>query len=125
MGRTGMAARAIWVSLAPAFLAQSITDVLRDPAVATVVGIVGAAIGVVGTAVAIVSVRVARRSTKPVWRMRTATLIDRRVVSLVPLKILHNDQALVALSLTRIALWNAGRDAILREDITEAPAAIR
>jgi hypothetical protein len=73
-----------------------------DPLIAGILTVLGLVIGVVGAAVGVAGFRAARRSVRPMWRMRTLNLVDSKVGSLIDLRITHRHIPITCLSLTRV-----------------------
>jgi len=68
----------------------------------------------------IISIVLYRRNQKekiPVYHMRHFSLLRKQIQSIKKLKILYEEKELDKLTLTRVALWNNGRDTINHSDL--------
>lgn len=79
----------------------------------------GWAIGGIGIAVSFLLFVWSRKKRVPIYRCRTTRLISSSINQIDGLDILYDKKKLNALSITKVVLWNAGRDTISGTDVSE------
>lgn len=77
------------------------------------------AIGGIGIVISFLFFFLSRKKKIPVYRCRTTRLITSSINQIDELDILYDKKKLNALSITKVALWNAGRDTISWSDVSE------
>lgn len=80
------------------------------------------AIGLLGIAVAVFLYIVTRRYKRIWYDVRSFTVVRRERSPGSPLRVLFADQPVEALTITKVALWNSGKDALRAEDFPEKEA---
>lgn len=76
-------------------------------------------IGGIGIAVSFILYFRSRKKRIPIYRCRTTRLITSSIKQIDELDILYGKKKLNALSITKIVLWNAGRETISGSDVSE------
>src|ERR1700730_15713922 len=77
----------------------------------------GFGVGVLGIGIAIV-IWFATRRFKRIWYdIRSFTLVERERSTVPGLQVLFEDRPVDALTISKICIWNSGKDAVRREDL--------
>lgn len=86
-------------------------DFLRDPLVASIIGILAIMISL--------SYLILKKRQKPCFAMRSNNIVSDYKSLFSPIKITHNGSEIDSLTVTRVAFWNGGRKAFGKKDIAE------
>lgn len=84
-------------------------------------GLISLIIGVLSLLLSFYFFFKSKKSKKPVYRCRTARVIQRNVVNQIDdLEVFYDNQKLPALTITKLAIWNEGRDTISDTDLSNS-----
>lgn len=83
----------------------------------TVVGVVGATIAVMGIAATFAVYYLTKKEKKPCWSAESTAVLTPRGDLLADLEVTYRQDPITRLSITWVVFWNAGREAILTQDV--------
>lgn len=84
-----------------------------------IVNLISLTIGVVGIILSIYFYIKSRKNRAPVYRSRTTRLIKDSLNQINNLEVYYENKKLSALSITKVAFWNSGRETISYDDISK------
>lgn len=80
--------------------------------------IIGLIIGIVGILLSVYFYRKSKKTKEPTYRKRSTTLIRSAVSGIDSLEVYYDKHKLTALTITKFAFWNSGRETISGDDVS-------
>ena len=93
---------------------ESITNIFKGSASLNIIFLVLAAVSII---LAVIFYYKSLRIKRPVFSRQTFRLIDKKISAIKGIEIKHNNQEVENLSLTKIAIWNSGKESLRKSDI--------